>query len=353
MIVSVRLRQFRSYRDSSFEFEPGVNIIIGANASGKTNLLEAILLLCRGKSYRAKDAELVEYNKSWARIDGLSEHGLQRTVKLENKDGRLQKSFELDGVVKKRLLFEQLVPSVLFEPTQLQSLTTSPTQRRAFVDELLEQTDAEYARLLRNYERTLAQRNSLLKQRPSGIKQQLFVWDLRLSEFGAAVAERRIRLIDELNKSITDSYQSIAGGKQKVALEYQTSIAEKQYASSMLKKLESSLEEDLQRGFTLCGPHRDDFGISLRGQDIQVSASRGEVRSLLLALKLKEAEMIEKARGERPLLLLDDVFGELDGSRRKALTSLLSTHQTFVTTTDADIVAKNFAKNSNLIMLAA
>lgn len=349
MITSVRLQNFRSYKNEAFEFEDGVNIIIGPNGSGKTNLLESLLLTCRGQSYRTKDPELIMHNKEWARIDAYTQTNEHRVVKLQLQGERLIKTIELDDKVV-RLRLENTLPVVLFEPNQLQLLTTSPDQRRFFIDELLEQTDQLFSQDKRAYMRALAQRNRLLKQQPSDITKQMFVWNIRLSELGAKIVQKRVALLDVFNKNLSGAYQSIARSKEKLQLSYVSKHAVDNYATELLKKYETNVQKEVLQGFTLYGPHRDDILITLNKKPIQASASRGEIRTILLALKMQEVSLIQATRGIKPLLLLDDVFGELDGVRRKSLTEFLIDYQTFITTTDADIVLKNF-KHINSIIL--
>ena len=217
MIDSIRLQKFRSYTDASFEFEPGVNIIIGANASGKTNLLEAILVLASGKSFRARDIELVQFSKKWARLDGY--FGAQpRIVKLILQDLAMQKSFEIDDKPFKRLVLEKTVPVVLFEPSHLQLIPRGPEFRREYFDDILERTQTGYKSLLANYRRALAQRNALLKQQPTSAQKQLFAWNIRLSELGSQIAAARYELVERINKSIGKSYSMIANKRSKVNL---------------------------------------------------------------------------------------------------------------------------------------
>ncbi len=328
-----------------------MNIVVGPNASGKTNLLEAILVLCRGSSYRARDIDLVQNDQEWARLDSTDEQNQTRVVKLQKQGEKIDKTFEIDEQTRKRLNFAQTIPIVLFEPNQLQSITTSPSQRRLFIDDLLSQIDPEYSKQQRNYERVLAQRNALLKQKPQDAAQQLFVWNLRLSEFGAVIANKRQAIIETINAKFTNNYQEIAGSKDVIALAYESECQLDQYGSSLLKRLEATISEDLQRGFTGNGPHRDDLLITINNRPLLQAASRGETRTILLSLKIQELLMLEQSRGLRPLLLFDDVFSELDGVRRKSLTRFLRNYQTFITTTDADVIAHNFAQTSKLIML--
>lgn len=349
MITNIRLQHFRSYQDASFEFEAGVNVVVGPNASGKTNLLEAILMVARGKSYRAHDSELVAYNQPWARIDAdlASDH---RVVKLEKQADHVQKTFEIDDKVLRRLVNGRQIPTVLFEPNDLLMLSRSPELRRAFLDELIEQTDQRYGTTLRAYKRTLQQRNRLLKNSVSMALDQLFVWDLRLSELAAQIVNARLQMIEQINQQLSQVYSELAKTKSDLVLSYDTKVSTKNYASALLKKLEHDRQLDLARGFTGAGPHREDIIFTLNNQPLSSTASRGEVRTTLLSLKIIELKIIEAVRDQKPLLLLDDVFSELDGARRKALTEFMKNYQTFITTTDADVINHAFSKSANIIL---
>jgi DNA replication and repair protein RecF len=348
MITDLRLRHFRSYHDTSFELSPRVNIVIGPNASGKTNLLEALLVLARGSSYRAKDSELVAFNKSWGRLDANLSDGSQRTVKLTLEPQPL-KQYEFSGKTYKRLVLEHTLPVVLFEPDHLRLLSGGPERRRDYLDDLLEQTTPGYGTLRRKYRRTLAQRNALLKQR--GSQTQIFPWNIRLGELAGQIVRERSRLVEKLNKELGPLYKKLSGTKTKVSLLYEARFPAENYESRLLKELENSLELDLARGFTGAGPHREDLLVLFGGRPAQETASRGEVRTTVLALKIIELKIIEAARQITPLLLLDDVFSELDGKRRHALTDYLAPYQTFITTTDADTVIGHFTEKTNIIPL--
>lgn len=352
MISSLRVQHFRSYDDDSFEFDQGVNIVVGPNASGKTNLLEAILVACVGSSYRARDRDLIKHDEDWARVD-VHDGNQSRTVKLKMKDesSRIEKLFEFDNVLKRRLKLEDTVPVVVFEPTHLQLLTGSPERRRLFLDGILERSVSGFSQLSKQYARTLLQRNALLKQ-GAAASSQMFAWNIRLSELGGRIAEARLKLIQQLNETVQQHYRDVSGGDHDVELHYKTDGSIGAYGSRMLKALEASEARDVARGFTGYGPHRDDLAVVFDGRPLADVASRGEVRTLLLSLKILELRLVEQARGKKPLLLLDDVFSELDGARRRALTDFLRGNQVFITTTDADIVVKHFTESSRIIPLS-
>lgn len=346
MITSLRLQNFRSYKDTAFEFEDGVNIIVGPNASGKTNALEAIMVVSTGESYRARDAELMRFNTQWLRLDAQTSSE-QRTLKIE--EPRASKTFEVGGKTYKRLPFDKTFPVVLFEPEHLRLLGGQPELRRDYLDNLLTQTTPGYKQLRQQYQRTLRQRNALLKRGQAIASGQIFAWDIRLSELGGQIAIHRGDLVETIHSDVARLYQKLSNSKVKLVLNYQSAFAIDHYSSRLLHALEQKLRDDCARGFTGTGPHRDDLTILFDGHPAQDSASRGEVRTLLLALKVIELQLLEKVRGQKPLLLLDDVFSELDGTRRRALTAFLQDYQTFITTTDADVVVKHFIGNCNII----
>lgn len=352
MITDIRLQNFRSYQDARFAFDKGVSIIVGPNASGKTNLLEAVLMVSRGGSYRAKDAEMVGFGADWARLDAQTPEG-ERIIKIQASPSgeTYKKTFEIDGQTLQRLTQPRMIPTVVFEPNHLLLLSGSPDLRRSFLDDLIEQTKPGFGAVRRHYKRVLAQRNALLKKNPPSLKQQLFVWNLRLSELAGQIARERAELIQHCNNRASELYGSLAGKQNVISLQYASKFVPEHYESQLLRKLEQRLDLDVARGYTGYGPHRDDLEALIDGHPVQEAASRGETRTLVLALKIMELQLLESVRDIRPLLLLDDVFSELDAQRRQALTHFVQPYQTFITTTDADVVADYFASSHSIISL--
>lgn len=346
MIQSLRLQRFRSYHDESFEFDTSVNIIVGPNASGKTNLLEAILVLARGSSYRAHDSDLVAFGEPWARIDAFVE-GAQRTVKVI-LEPRPEKTYELGGRTYRRLSMQHELPAVLFEPNHLALLSGPPEGRREYLDELLSQTVPGYGITLRAYRRTLVQRNRLLKSRRAAAD-ELFPWNVRLSELGGRIVRRRVALMQSINEQIGQLYADLSRSNTKVSVDYVAAAPTDQYESVMLHQLESRLPRDIERGFTSFGPHREDFVALFDGRPAGEVASRGETRTFVLGLKIIELQLLEAQRDQAPIVLLDDVFSELDGARRHALATHLRAYQTFITTTDADLVLGHLIDAATII----
>ncbi len=350
IFTDIRVQNFRSYNDASFEIGPGVTIVVGPNAAGKTNLVEALMLAAIGSSYRGHEA-LIAHGSEWARIDVHTSDNRARSIKLRTSSaGRSDKEFEIDDKIYKRLPVHQHQPVVLFEPNDLQLLRGEPGGRRDFADNLLEQLNDGYSTLRNQYKRIVSQRNALLKQ-VNHDKMQLFTWNVKLAELASNIVQKRLGLLGEINKKLSNLYSEISKQPTNIRAVYKSTIDPENYASSLLNRLEKDSELDYARGFTGHGPHRDDITFLFEEQSVVAQASRGEVRTLLLSLKIIELELLEERHGIRPLLLLDDVFSELDGTRRKTLTNFLKNHQTVITTTDADVVIKHFTKKCTIIPL--
>lgn len=348
ILNALELTNIRSYKNGLFEFSEGVNIIVGPNASGKTNLLEAIHIVCQGKSFKSSDLDMIHRDNDWGRIDAAFSTS-ERIVKLRTQQP--VKQFIIDDIEKKRLSTRLVVPLVLFEPSHMLLLSGEPERRRNYIDGLLSQVELGFRATQSAYKRTLAQRNRLLKQ--DGVSTgDMFIWDVRLSELAAEIVEKRLKYVKIINNMFTDNYRSVSGNKENLELVYETKLSLNQYGSSFINKLKSSFDLDRLRGFTGSGPHRDDLSVLLDGNQATQNASRGETRSIVLALKIAELDLITKQFGIKPLLLLDDVFGELDGKRRRMLAQTMQSHQTFITTTDADAIVKSFMENYNVITIS-
>ncbi len=349
MITDIHLQNFRSYTDESFELSPGVNIIVGPNASGKTNLLEAILVSSKGRSYRASDAELVQFNKPSARIAVHTQSNDTRIVFIELVGEHAIKQYKINDHSLKRMVQARTLPVVLFEPNHLDVLDGPPELRRQWLDDLLEQIQPGFGQLRQQYKRAVAQRNALLKSEKTPSPTQLFAWDFRLSELGEKIALGRSHLIDELNEDCQAVYDELSHSKVSLEFQYMPCVRLETYATDLLAKLETSLLHDRQRGFTTYGPHREDMAVIMGGHPIQGTVSRGEARTLMLVMKMLEMKLLKQNRETNPIFLLDDVFSELDGARRQALTEFLQPYQTFITTTDADVVIQHFTQTTNVI----
>lgn len=348
---SLTLRQFRSYTEQLVSFGPRVNIVVGPNGSGKTNLLEALYVVSHGSSFRGTDRDMVAHGHDWFRLQAAY-GGLERTVtcKIESPTA-LDKQFVLDGVKRARLTHNYRVPVVLFEPEHLRLFRDAPSQRRDYLDILLGKLQPDYAWLKHQFERVLLQRNNVLKRRLPPIMRDdhLFAWDISFADMAEQVVSRRRELVEQYDRQASAVYSEIARKPHLVKVMYEQKIRGADYRASLLAALQAAAEHDSERGFTSIGPHRDDLVVLLDGVPAVSAASRGEMRSLLLAFKIIELGLVADRSDVAPLLLLDDVFSELDNKRRRALAQLAQQYQTVITTTDADAVAGHFAEGVTVI----
>jgi DNA replication and repair protein RecF len=306
-----------------------VTLITGLNGSGKTSLLEAIYIALQGSSFKGSDNDILRRDDSWWRIDVQYDDESVRTVKFDNTKTTGRKQFQTDGRTMYRLLPKYKYPVVLFEPDDLRLLNGSPARRRQFIDRFISQLDPLYGVALRKYERALKQRNNLLK-RDLTSSDELFVWNIALAEHGAYIIEERIRFIEKLNASLGDVYRQIADTDDMVTIHYSYTRIDA-IKQKLLGDLHVHSERDHLLGYTSVGPHRHDVMFEFNHSPALSVASRGEVRTIVLALKFLEVAIIEQLIDKKPIILLDDVFSELDATRQKLLTSQLKDHQIIMT----------------------
>lgn len=325
------LNNFRSYIEREFEFSPDVTVITGRNGAGKTNILEAIYTLLRGRPFRDSDEELLHHGADWWKITGIFD---DHERELRYRAGQPNpKQLRIDEVVKGRFTYTQQRPVVLFEPDDLALIHGSPSLRRSYLDTLLCSLYSNYRSSLSKYERALLQRNNLLKRGGDlhHLRDRVFVWDIALSEYGAVLQDARRQLVKLLNQQLGDTYSMLAKEAHELLLTYSPAVDD---SHGLARLLSRSLEQDAARGFTSVGPHRDDISFTLNTKDAKTTASRGEVRTIVLSLKYAELQLLSDAYPTTPpLLLLDDVFSELDTTRQTALMASTSGVQKIITTT--------------------
>lgn len=326
----ISLKQFRSYTSADFTFDKSITLITGKNGSGKTNLLEAIYVLLQGGSFRVHDREMIRDGDSWWRLDGkVDSEKRQVRYQLDHHPPKQLVAYETS----KRFMYKDRLPVVLFEPNDLLLIHGSPSRRRDSLDMMLSSLSASYKTSLAKYERVLKQRNNALKNPSPYLDDQLFSWDILLSEYGVEILRSRRQLIEQLNELIGGYYGEIAGRIEELKIEYRHDIGEDITSSKFLHQLHTKLPLDKLRGTTSIGPHRDDISFYLKLKNANIAASRGEVRSIILSLKLAYSRLLEQAHETTPIILLDDVFSELDLSRQSNVIKLIKHNQIIMTDT--------------------
>jgi len=328
-VSTLHVRHIRSHTEYSIQFTPEVTIITGANGSGKTSLLEAVYLSLQGSSFRGSDADLLQKESPWWKIDVTLNDQQTRTIKFDPEKATSRKQFVIDSKTTARIPQKLKHPVVLFEPEDLRLLHGSPTRRRQFIDRFISQLNPLYGPSLRKYERALKQRNNLLKSAYIS-DDQLFAWNVALAEHGAYIIEQRIAFIEQLNQNLAQLYQDIAGTHDEVSIHYSHTFVG-DIKQKLLNELHAHLDRDRYLGNTSVGPHRHDVIFQINASPALSTASRGEARTIVLALKFLEVDIIEQLTGKTPIVLLDDVFSELDANRQKLLTSHLKGHQIIIT----------------------
>jgi DNA replication and repair protein RecF len=340
IIRELELVNFRSYETARFVLHPAVTLVVGANASGKTNLLEALYVLASTKSFRAKDRDLIRHEQDHYRIVARGDE-TEYALGVQTHGASMEKRVSQDGNKKTLVGHIGQIQVTLFEPTHLHLVAGPPEERRKYLDFILCQTDRGYLKTLQAYKRVLRQRNAVLEGiQIDDVRRDIFVWDLKLAELATEIYERRQKLLGVINSMLPELYGDIAGEAVALELEYVATVAGNDYGAAFLETLTRNLPRDMGAGFTTIGPHREDFKVHFKNNDITAVASRGEVRTVILALKLAEMNYSEAETGIRPILLLDDVFSELDRNRRSYLLERLRDHQAIITTTDADAVTR-------------
>lgn len=350
VVKKLSIENIRSHDKFVVKLSPTVTVIIGGNGSGKTSIIEAIYIALQGTSFKGSDYDILRYESPWWRIEIEFNTFIKRTITYNPNLTSGRKKITVGDKVMYRLPAKFKNPVVLFEPDDLRLLHGSPTRRRQFIDRFISQLDPLYQSALHKYDRALKQRNNLLKKMRIS-RDELFVWDIALSEYGAYIIEKRIAFIEQINSKLNNQYNSIAKSHNVASVHYSnTYIGD--IKQKLLNDLHSHVEKDKILGFTSTGPHRHDVIFRFNSHSALDVASRGEVRTIVLAIKFMEVEIIEQITNIKPIILLDDVFSELDASRRQTITKYLQDYQTIITTTDADVVKKGFAKTTNLINLS-
>ena len=346
IISSIKLNNFRCHENFEFKFKKKTSVIVGENGSGKTSVLEGVYEALRGKSFRATDVDILKREADFYRIEVNFCDGEKTVVGFGDLVGGasgsggssgLRKQFLVGGKKYARLPKKYKYPVVLFLPDDLHLISSSPTRKRDFFDRILSEVDDGYTTILNRYEKALKQRNDLLKGYSEAdfeeVSSVIFSWNMMLVRYGVEIRKKRAKVVSEINERLTETYRSIADNLDEVMVRYEMQGGEVS-EGGYLRRLEEELKRDLILGHTGFGVHRDNYEFLFNSSDADGSASRGEVRSIILALKFIEAELIFEKSGKRPVVLLDDVFSELDEMRQKSLTRNFKDNQVIITSVE-------------------
>ena len=340
-IKSLNLNNFRNYTDETITFKDGINILVGANAQGKTNAAEAVFLLCTGYSPRAnKDKLFVKNGEDVAKIIGTAESKYGDVSVRIDFNAKDKKNIYINGlqVLKVGELMGN-IHSVFFNPGELKLVQESPEDRRRFMNISLSQMSKNYFYALTRYNKILAQRNNLLKDPDkSVIRETLPIWDAQLSKEASKIIFARNKFLEEIAPIAEEKHLYLSDGKEVLKMKTESGYygPEEDIAYAVKEDLKTALEKDIRLGFTSIGPHRDDIKFTLNDLDVRVYGSQGQQRTVALSLKLAETETFYNKFGEYPILILDDVLSELDKKRQRKLISATGHLQTIFTATGLD-----------------
>ncbi len=342
VIKSLKLKNYRNYDLLDITFDPGTNILYGDNAQGKTNILEALYISGTTKSHRGtKDRDIIQFGHEESHIETTVEKrgiNFQMDIHLKKKS---PKGIAIDKIPIRRAseLFG-IVHFVFFSPEDLNIIKEGPAGRRRFIDLELSQLDRIYLSNLSNYNRVVNQRNSLLKDiyGQKNLMETLDIWDMQLVSYGNKILERRKEFIRQVNEIISDIHFKLTGRKERISLSYEESIGNMTFEDALTKYR----DRDIRMKSTTSGPHRDDICFTTdKGLDIRKFGSQGQQRTAALSLKLSEIELVKRAIGDTPVLLLDDVLSELDKHRQNYLLDSIHDIQTIITCTGLDEFVNN------------
>ena len=365
-LKTLHLRQFRNYQDQRVDFIAPKTILVGNNAQGKSNLLEAVELLATLRSHRVtRDRDLVQEADAIAQITATLErqNGISDLSLTLRRNGRRTVALNSESL-RRQLDFLGVLNAVQFSSLDLELVRGGPEQRRSWIDTLLIQLEPIYAYILQQYNQVLRQRNAFLKRdQGSGIRgqelEELALWDAQLVTTGVRVIRRRSRAIERLAPIAAAWHASISGSTEVLQVKYAPNVPLEQnhpedVQQAFLEKLEQRAIAEQHQGTTLVGPHRDEIELTINETPARSYGSQGQQRTLVLALKLAELKLIEEVVGEPPLLLLDDVLAELDPNRQNQLLEAIQDRfQTLITTTHLGSFDSQWLKASQILAVHA
>jgi DNA replication and repair protein RecF len=380
-LTQLSLTNFRNYAKQTLDLAPGVVLLLGENAQGKTNILEAVGLLATGRSERASgDGDYIGWaqrdeTQPFARIEGTAVRAsgdVKVDLTVVGKTGARgnlvgTKRFKLNGVARRGSDVVGAILAVTFTTDDMELVKGAPSGRRRLLDMMLTQADRRYARALSKYNKLVTQRNALLKKIGEGSakRDELSYWDDELGHEGATLVSMRASALAQVSPHAAASHARLSGEREELAVAYEprfaeawdaeraASASEDEIAETFIERLQATATRDIAAGLTLSGPHRDDVAVTLGGEPAASMASRGQQRTAALALRLAEARFLQDTAGEQPILLLDDVLSELDEHRRQSVLGALEADQIMVTSPDQDRFPAAFRKKAQMFTVAS
>lgn len=334
-ISQLTVDHFRNHAHTTLHLSEGVNVLVGQNGHGKTNLLEAIYLACVGRGWRAgRDNEMIQFGQERTLVQ----------VTAQKKFGSVDIAIQLGQGMKKSIAINRVpiakvaelmgqINCIFFSPDELKLVKEAPADRRRFLNIDISQIDKSYFYALARYNKILLQRNAYLKNNSE--PRELAIWDDQLIQQGQIIIAKRQAFIEKLTPYVIAKHQALTNQQETISITYET-------CNDFKQELTAARERDLRLRTTTVGPHRDDLAIMINGQDVRMYGSQGQQRTVALSIKLAELDLFTDLTGERPILLLDDVFSELDSSRQSRLLTAIQDTQAIITATDAPALGKIF-----------
>jgi DNA replication and repair protein RecF len=360
-IKYVELQNYRNYESVKIDLNKNINIFVGNNAQGKTNMLEAIFVCAFGKSFRTnREKELIRFDRDYFSIKSvIQKENREMDIRIiQSKDNK--KGIKVNGIgLKKTSQLIGKINVVLFSPEDLRLITEGPAERRKFLDRELSHMSTSYCMKLIEYNKVLSSRNKILKSLrfENKFKDTLEIWDDKLVKLGYDLIKKRLEFIERLNIISQKNHKKITSGKEEISIRYLSNINTEnidKYDKIYMEfksKLSERLENDIAKGFTSVGPHRDDFEIMINDIDVRKFGSQGQKRSVALSIKLSEIDIIREETGEYPVLLLDDVMSELDYNRQNQIVKEFEHVQTVITTTEISGILKESLKDASVFSI--
>ncbi len=351
VIKELKLTNYRNHAKLKLSFDPLINLVIGDNGTGKTNILESIEVLATTKSFRARyDRDLILLNKEYTSIEGILDSDNEDDVielqitKSPLTDNTSSKKAKINKVSKTLSSFSHFLKCVMFSPEDIEIVTGTPSQRRRYLDLVLFQVDTKYKKAISGLHATIKRRNKILEsiRETGGGREQLPFWNAKLIEYSEYIQQKREMFVSYTNSRLQKNGRHLARYAKDITLSYQPNLATS-------ARLEEYCEREIAAKTTLIGPHRDDFHIVQNNGDMAYFASRGEQRTAVFLIKLAEYTFIENLTGIKPILLLDDIFSELDEAHKESIIAYINEGQTIITSAnEQDIPPVSVSKTIRL-----